>query len=130
MVNKCRSLRTSEPVRSYCHRGAVTAQAGSTVTLYCGITQGALTGGFDTIEITYEGGKPPIITNAPQLTVPPKPTGLVSAELIELSKATGAEAPFKCGIEPTASATIATARMLCTDSHLDLTLIFTTCASS
>ena len=36
--------------------GAVTAKAGTTVTLYCAVTQGALTGGFDSIEITYKGG--------------------------------------------------------------------------
>jgi hypothetical protein len=99
--------------------GAVTAQAGSTVTLYCGITSVALAHqGFDSIEITYEGGTGVVAgggTNAPQVTVPPRSGGLVSAELIEMSKATGAEAP-ECGIEPKASATIATARMICENS--------------
>lgn len=36
----------------YITAGAVTAGAGVTFTLYCGITKSALAGGFDSIEIT------------------------------------------------------------------------------
>jgi hypothetical protein len=102
--------------------GAVTAQPGSTVTLYCGIPPAALAGAFNTIEITYEGGAGVVAgggTNAPQVPVLPNFAGRVSAELIEMSKATGDEAPAKCGIVPKGSASIATARQICENSNVD-----------
>jgi len=102
--------------------GAVTALGGSTVTLYCGITPAALAGAFDSIEITYEGGAGIVLGggNAPPVTPPlPQFTGSVSAELIEMPKLTGAEAPTKCGIQPKGSATIATARQICENSNVD-----------
>jgi hypothetical protein len=128
MVNKCRSLRTSEPVRSFCHSGGCDRpREGSTVTLYCGITPAGLAGAFDSIEITYEGGAGIVLGggNAPPVTPPlPQFTGSVSAELIEMPKQTGAEAPTKCGIQPKGSATIATARQICENSNVDFNKYF------
>ena len=84
--------------------GAVTAGAGATVILYCEITRAALTGGFRNIEITYKGR-----VGAKVFT---------TSELIEMSKATGAET-VKCGIQSTGSDAIKTQSNLCSNSNLD-----------
>jgi hypothetical protein len=107
--------------------GAVTALGGSTVTLYCGITPAALARASDSIEITYKGGAGVVSggANAPPVTAPlPQSTGSVSADLIEMPKLTGAEAPIKCGIKPQGSATIATARQFCEESEVDFSKNF------
>jgi hypothetical protein len=117
--------------------GAVTAGAGVTVTLYCGITKSALSGGFNRIEITYKGGSfvlPPIgrlqsstaQTSPAQGSTPDVTTmaaviltgGIVTAELIEMSKATGAET-VKCGIQSTGSSVIATESQVCNSSSVN-----------
>jgi hypothetical protein len=68
--------------------GAVTAKPGTTVTLYCNIAP--LAGAFDTIGITYKGGKIVVAggNNPAGVNLPPA-GGLVSADLIEMSKASG-----------------------------------------
>jgi hypothetical protein len=109
--------------------GAVTAGAGATVTLYCGITRSALSVGFNQIEITYKGsGILPPVSNATAQT----PTsdlntmaaailarGVVTSELIEMSKATGQET-VKCGIQSKgSSAAIVTEKQICENSEVD-----------
>lgn len=100
--------------------GAVTEGAGTTATLYCGITRSALAGAFDSIEITYKGGESVIIggANAAPAVVLPQLKGLVASELIEISKATGEET-VKCGIQPPGSSAITTKSMLCNNSNVD-----------
>jgi hypothetical protein len=102
--------------------GAVTAGAGNTVTLYCGITQSALAGAFVSIEITYKGGGfGGIITgglNTTAARVSPLTGGVATSELIEMSKQTGAET-VKCGVQSKGSLQIATERNLCNNSELD-----------
>jgi hypothetical protein len=85
--------------------GAVTAGGGITITLYCSITH-APTGAFDSIEITYKGA-----ANKFQRVA-------TSAELIEMSKATGAET-LKCGFQGRGSSTIITQGGLCSSSELN-----------
>jgi hypothetical protein len=102
--------------------GAVTAGAGDTVTLYCGITKSSLPGAFDTIEITYKGGglggviTGGVDTTAARLSI--LTGGVVTSELIEMPKATGAET-VKCGIQSKGSPAIATERNLCENSNVD-----------
>ena len=117
--------------------GAVTAGAGVTVTLYCGITKSALSGGFNRIEITYKGGGfvlPPIgraqsstgQTSTAQDSTADVNTmaavvltgGVVTAEVIEMSKATGSEA-VKCGIQSKGSSVIATEAQVCNNSNVN-----------
>jgi hypothetical protein len=100
--------------------GAVTAKAGTTVTLYCAITQGALTGGFDSIEITYKGGVSVVSGGggSTRAAAGPQFGGLVTSELIEMSKASGAET-VRCGIQPPGSTGIATKSNFCSNSNLD-----------
>ena len=81
--------------------GAVTAGAGVTVTLYCAITRAALVGGFKHIEITYKGR---VAANV-----------FTTSELIEMSKATGAET-VRCGVKSQSSTTIKTMSNLCSNS--------------
>jgi hypothetical protein len=101
--------------------GAVTAKAGTTVTLYCGVTQGALTGGFDSIEITYKGGVS-VVSGGGSTTraaaVGPQFGGSVTSELVEMSKTSGAET-VRCGIQPPGSTGIVTKSNLCNNSNLD-----------
>jgi hypothetical protein len=100
--------------------GAVTAGAGVTVTLYCGITRAALTGGFDSIEITYKGGAAIIVVGgAKSKPVIPEP-GSVTSALIEMSKATGNEnSEAKCAIQPNGSSVVTSESGLCNNSILD-----------
>jgi hypothetical protein len=97
--------------------GAVTAGAGVTVTLYCGITRAALTGGFANIQITHKGGAGVVTggvgTTGARAVIPAR--GLVTAELIEMSKATGDE-NVRCGVQPKGSTTIKTESNLCSNS--------------
>ena len=110
--------------------GAVTAGAGSTVTLYCAITRAP--GNFRYIEITYRGGgsvlPPPL---DPQAATAQASTsdinrmagliltkGFASSELIEMSKATGSET-LKCGVQSKGSSAIATDKQICNNSNLD-----------
>jgi len=105
----------------YVTAGAVSAGAGVTVTLYCGITKSALAGAFDSIEITYKGGDGGVIiggVNTTAVRVSILTGGLVTSELIEMPKATGAET-VKCGIQPKGSSTIVTERNLCENSNVD-----------
>ena len=84
--------------------GAVIAGSGTTVTLYCSIPGNALTGGFNHIEITYKGrGAPDVST---------------TAELIQMSKATGLE-DVMCGIQGKGSDIITTENNVCGHSGLD-----------
>jgi hypothetical protein len=103
--------------------GAVTASAGNTITLHCGITREALTGGFDSIEITYEGGVGVIVVGAAKAaedrTGAIGPVGsLLTSELIEMPKATGQET-VKCGIQAKSSLGVATEVNLCENSVVD-----------
>ncbi|WP_291691944.1 hypothetical protein [Bradyrhizobium sp.] len=108
--------------------GAVTAGAGTTVTLYCGITRAALTGGFDSIEITYKGGIGIVVGNAGAADAAggaEERTGAIipigsslTSEFIEMSKATGNET-VKCGIQAKNSSTVTTERNLCENSVVD-----------
>ncbi len=98
--------------------GAVTAGGGVTVTLYCGITRAALTGGFANIELTYKGGGRVVVgggtsTTGARAALPAG--GLLTSELIEMSKATGDE-NVRCGIKAKGSATIKTESNLCSNS--------------
>jgi hypothetical protein len=106
----------------YVTAGAVTAGAGVTVTLYCGITKSALAGAFDSIEITYKGGvSGGVLTggvNTTAVRVSILTGGVVTSELIEMPKATGAET-VKCGIQPKGSSAIETDRNLCENSNVD-----------
>src|ERR1700746_1323221 len=122
MVNKCRSLRASEPVRSFCHSGGCDRPRRLDCHALLRHYAGCARRSFCSIEITYEGGAGIVLggANAPPVTPPlPQFTGSVSAELIEMPKLTGAEAPTKCGIQPKGSATIATARQICENSNVD-----------
>jgi len=85
--------------------GAVTAGAGITATLHCSINH-APAGAFNSIEITYKGA-----ANQFQHVA-------TSAELLGMSKATGAETQ-KCGFQGRGSSTIITQGGLCSDSNLD-----------
>jgi hypothetical protein len=103
--------------------GSVTAGAGTTVTLYCGITRAALTGGFDSIEITYEGGVGVVVIGAANATEERTgaigPAGsLLTSELIEMPKATGQET-VKCGIQAKSSLGVTTEVNLCENSVVD-----------
>jgi len=96
---------------------AVTAAAGVTVTLNCAIT--TKPGDFNSIEITYMGGGfvlPPLAraqsstgqsstedVNAIAAVI--LRGGVVTSELVETSKATGAETISKCGIQSKGSST-------------------------
>jgi hypothetical protein len=126
--------------------GAVTAAAGATVTLYCGITNADLgAGGFNVIEIVYKGGGfvlPPLplsqqpsqsstsqqpsqssssqqpsqssIGNLNQMAAIILTGGVVTSELIEMSKATGEEAPKpRCAIQSRGSSVITREKILC-----------------
>jgi hypothetical protein len=106
--------------------GAVTAGAGATVTLYCGIDKSP--GGFDTIEITYKGGaglgnasvggsNAPVNVKRKGIAAAGS-AGSVTSELIAMAKATGVET-VRCGIQPSGSSGIASARNLCNNSELD-----------
>lgn len=106
--------------------GAVTAGAGVTATLYCGITKSALVGAFDSIEITYSGGAGGVVASGAEAHPAPsdasaaavgglKNQSVTTAELIEMSKATGAET-VRCGIQSKGSAGITTETNLCTNS--------------
>ena len=106
--------------------GAVTAGAGVTATLYCGITRSALSAGFNHIELTYKGGGLPPLE--PQSAMAQTADvnriadlflrGFATAELIELSKATGAET-VKCGVRSKSSSVIATEKQICNNSSVD-----------
>jgi hypothetical protein len=102
--------------------GAVTAGGGVTVTLYCGITKSSLPGSFDTIELTYKGGGfGGVITGGVDTTAARASIligGVVTSELIEMPKATGAET-VKCGIQSKGSPAVATERNLCENSNVD-----------
>ena len=119
--------------------GAVTAGAGVTATLYCGITRSALSAGFNQIEITYKGGGfvlPPLplsqsstaqsstaqsyskTVDVDTLAAVILRGGVVTSELIEMSKATGAET-VKCGIQSKGSSVITTEKQLCNNSAVD-----------
>jgi hypothetical protein len=117
--------------------GAVTAGAGATVTLYCGITRAALTGGFDSIEITYKGSPGIVLGNAnagnatvgeastatagsaEERTAAIIPAGSsLTSELIEMSKATGNET-VKCGIQAKNAPTVTSELNLCENSVVD-----------
>jgi hypothetical protein len=100
--------------------GAVTAKAGTTVTLYCDVTQGALTGAFDSIEITYKGGVS-VVSGGGSTTraaAGPQFGAFVTSELIEMSKASGTET-VRCGIKPPGSTGIVTKSNVCENSNLD-----------
>jgi predicted hotdog family 3-hydroxylacyl-ACP dehydratase len=81
--------------------GAVTAGAGTTVTLHCAITRAALVAGFKQIEITYKGK---VAANV-----------FTTAELIEMLKATGAE-KVRCGVKGDSSVTIKSKSNICENS--------------
>jgi hypothetical protein len=109
---------------------AVTAAAGVTVTLNCAIT--TKPGDFNSIEITYMGGGfvlPPLAraqsstrqtstedVNAIAAVI--LRGGIVTSELVETSKATGAETISKCGIQSKGSSTITTEVNLCQGSSI------------
>lgn len=105
--------------------GAVTAGAGTTVTLICGVNPA---GAFDTIEITYKGGGfvlPPLARSQSStgdvntMAAIILTGGVVTSELVEMSKATGVET-VKCGVQSKGSSMIATERNLCQNSNVDL----------
>jgi hypothetical protein len=102
--------------------GAVTAGSGITVTLYCGITRGALPGAFGRIELTYKGGAGVIAQPSNKALKVKKAAiqtkGRITSELVEMSKATGAET-VKCAIQAKGSAAIKTEENLCNNSELD-----------
>src|ERR1700712_3374641 len=91
--------------------GAVTAGAGITVTLYCGITKAALTGGFSRIEITSKGRHS-------------GSAAVSSSQLVEMSKATGVES-VRCGVVNSGSDSIKTDSQVCENStNIDFNLNF------
>jgi hypothetical protein len=101
--------------------GAVAAAGGAIVTLSCPLINPA--GVFDTIEITYKGGgfvMPPQGSTGDVNTMAAAILngGLVTADLIEVSKATGAET-VKCEVQSKGSSTIVTERNLCQDNKMD-----------
>jgi hypothetical protein len=108
--------------------GAVTAGAGTTVTLYCGITRSALSVGFNQIEIIYKGsGVPPVVNSTAENSTSDVNTmaavildrGVVTSELIEMSKTTGKE-DVKCGVQSKgSSAAIALDKATCRNSMVD-----------
>jgi hypothetical protein len=100
--------------------GAVAAGAGAIVTLSCPFNPAGV---FDTIEITYKGGgfvMPPQGSTGDVNTMAAVILngGLVTSDLIEISKATGAET-VKCSVQSKGSSTIVTERNLCQDSKMD-----------
>jgi hypothetical protein len=109
--------------------GAVTAGAGVTVTLYCGITRSALSAGFNRIEITYKGGvfvSPPVQGLSAESSsgdVTPMAAVILggaaaTSELIRVSKETGAET-VNCAVQAKGSSAITTDYSLCRNSEVD-----------
>jgi hypothetical protein len=103
--------------------GAVTATSGITVTLYCGITRAALPSAFGRIEVTYKGGAGVIAQPSNKALKTKKGVlqpirGSITSQLIEMSKATGAET-VKCAIQAKGSTAITTEENLCNSSELD-----------
>ena len=97
--------------------GAVTAEPGTTVTLNCNIPP--LAGGFNSIGITYKGGKTIVVGG----NVPAGanlPAGwLATAEVIEMSKTTGVESSSHCARKAEGSAVVKEELNLCENSSLD-----------
>ena len=100
--------------------GAVTATAGNTVTLYCGgpATESDIRFNVSHIEITYKGGGIAEPTEALDTQAAARLgqffRGIATAELIEVSKETGAETT-KCAVQSNGSFQTATDAGKCSD---------------